>query len=139
MASETQQQGSCLCGKVSVFATPSSMHIDACHCDMCRQWGGGPLLAVECDGEVRFSGEEYISRYQSSEWAERAFCSQCGTHLFYRLTAGNHYALPVGLFGDGDWQFSKQIFIDQKPTYYAFANATEKLTGEEVFAAYAAK
>ncbi len=42
-------KGSCLCGAVSLSTTSMNHHVAACHCSMCRKWGGGPLLAVECE------------------------------------------------------------------------------------------
>jgi hypothetical protein len=105
---------------------------------MCRQWGGGPLLVIECDSEVSFSGEENIGIYQSSEWAERGFCNKCGSHLFYRLKSPNHlYYIPVGIFDNIEGLvFSHQVFIDEKPEYYSFANQTKNLTGAELFAQF---
>lgn len=137
MKSVSEHHGKCLCGAVRVTATPRSMNIDACHCVMCQKWGGGPLLAVECEGTTEFEGTDNISVFDSSDWAERGFCKKCGTHLFYRLKEDGHYAIPVGLFDDSDeWNFAAQIFIDQKPPFYSFANKTKNLTGEEVFAQY---
>lgn len=131
-------RGTCLCGAVVMIADDQT-HVAACHCEMCRRWGGGPLLAVECEGTVTIEGAEHITVYRSSYWAERGFCSKCGTHLFYRLVQGNHYALPAGLFQDKtDFDFTQEIFIDSKPAYYDFANKTERLTGEEVFAKFGA-
>ena len=137
MENRTGQRGSCLCGAVHVAARPKSTSIGACHCTMCRKWGGGPLFAAECEDDVRFDGEENIATFSSSDWAERGFCSKCGTHLFYRLKEGGHYAIPVGLFEDGDrWTLSDQIFIDEKPSFYSFAEKTRDLTGAEVFAQF---
>jgi len=59
-------KGSCLCGAVSLSTTSMNPHVAACHCSMCRKWGGGPLLAVECESDVSFKGEENIGIYQSS-------------------------------------------------------------------------
>jgi hypothetical protein len=104
---------------------------------MCRQWGGGPLLAVECGSDVTFDGEENIGVYQSSEWAERGFCKKCGSHLFYRLKQNQQYFIPVGIFKNSEgFVFDHQVFIDEKPEYYSFANETQNLTGEEVFALF---
>lgn len=137
MESGTAHRGACLCGAVRVKAEVKSNDIGACDCAMCRKWGGGPLLAVECESDVDFEGSEQILTFDSSEWAERGFCQKCGTHLFYRLKEGGHYAIPVGLFDDGDhWKFSQQIFIDQKPSFYSFAERTNNLTGQEVFDLY---
>lgn len=137
MDAMVEQHGSCLCGAVHVVATPASASIGACHCDMCRKWGGGPLFAAECGADVRFEGEEAISVYASSAWAERGFCRKCGTHLFYRLQGGGFHAIPVGLFdGNGEWNLAEQVFINEKPPWYSFAEPTRDLTGAEVFAQY---
>jgi hypothetical protein len=37
----------------------------------------------------------------------------------------------------GGYAFKTQIFIDEKPGYYEFANKTHNMTGAEVFAAFA--
>lgn len=139
MATPNECQCSCLCGAVRLGVTPKDHEVGACHCSMCRKWGGGPLLAVEVGRDVRIEGEEYIATYDSSAWAERGFCARCGTHLFYRLKEDGTYIMPVGLIGDdAPWTFTQQIFIDEKPGYYDFANRTSTMTGAEVFAAYGA-
>lgn len=138
MSERIQMKGSCLCGAVVVNAATVRPNAGACHCNMCRKWGGGPLLVVECGTDVSFRGEENKSVYDSSEWAERGFCSKCGTHLFYKLKKTGQYMIPVGLF-DGDEQqivFDHQIFIEEKPAYYCFSNKTENMTGAEVFAKF---
>ena len=129
--------GTCLCGAITI-QTLSHKTIDACHCGMCRRWGGGPALGIMCGTDVTIEGTEQLKTYQSSEWAERAFCGECGTHLFYRLLPTNEYFVPAGLFQDEtDFEFKEQIFIDQKPSYYEFANQTVNLTQSEVFAKFA--
>jgi hypothetical protein len=105
---------------------------------MCRKWGGGALLGVECDSDISFQGEENIGVYQSSQWAERGFCNKCGSHLFYRLKESNHYYIPVGIFDEqSDLVFDLQVFIEEKPEYYSFANKTKNLTGTELFEQFA--
>jgi hypothetical protein len=132
-----EHQGACLCGAVRVTARTKGNSIGACHCAMCRTWGGGPFFAAECERDVEFDGAEHIATFSSSDWAERGFCRTCGTHLFYRLRQEGTYAIPVGLFGDGSsWILSEQIFIEQKPAFYSFVQKTKELTGEEVFAQY---
>lgn len=135
MTGKTERTGHCLCGAVGVSIRTASRSVEVCHCSMCRKWAGGPLFAVECGSEVSFEGADRISVFGSSDWAERGFCSQCGTHLFYRLKKGGFYAVPVGLFDDGEsWVLEQQIFIDEKPSFYALANETPTLTGAQVFA-----
>jgi hypothetical protein len=88
---------------------------------------------------VQFDNTDSISDFSSSAWAERGFCRACGSHLFYRLKKEGNYWMPVGLFNDEQpWILDQQIFIDEKPPFYSFANETKNLTGAEVFAQYSA-
>jgi len=46
--------------------------------------------------------------------------------------------MPAGLFDDQDgFVFDHQVFIDNKPDYYSFANETDDMTEAEVVAKYA--
>lgn len=127
--------GKCLCGSVELTVEYSSNEVAACHCEMCRNWSGGPMLAIDCTDAVTISGEENVTRFSSSEWAERGFCNKCGTHLFYYLKPNGHYHLPVGLLkSEEDYNLTHQIFIDEKPSFYDFKNETINMTGPEVFA-----
>jgi hypothetical protein len=85
-------------------------------------------------------GDDSITVFDSSAWAERGFCSRCGTHLFYRIKQSQQYHMPAGLFEDHDhFVFEHQVFIDEKPAYYSFSNETKDMTGAEIFAMYAPK
>ncbi|MEG0922678.1 MAG: GFA family protein [Comamonas sp.] len=125
-------QAQCLCGAVHVTA-PTVRDVHVCHCSMCLRWNGGPGFSLAGGTEVEATGP--ITRYASSDWAERVFCNRCGTHLFYRLLATNEHFLAAGLFQDEDGlQLTQQIYIDEKPPYYGLVNDTPKLTGAEVMA-----
>lgn len=132
-------KGQCLCGSVKVTANAMSHNVGACNCTMCRKWTGGPLMAVDCGSDVVFDGEENVKTYDSSAWAERGFCSNCGNHLFYKLKANNQYIIPVGLFDNAEnIIFDHQVFIDEKPDYYDFSNETYNMTGKDVFEKFGA-
>ncbi len=139
MMTETKTgTGTCLCGAISFTAQNMKNRIGACHCNMCRKWGGSAFMEVDCGPDVKFEGEEKLSVFNSSEWAERCFCAVCGSHLFYRLKESQDHMIPVGLFDeDHDLVFDHQVFVDEKPDYYQFANKTEDLTGAELFAKFA--
>jgi hypothetical protein len=138
MGSDKEQTGGCLCGKVRFRIANPVSEVGACHCGMCRRWSGGVLFAADSGQAVVFEGEEHIVRYRSSDWAERAFCDTCGSNLFYRLVESSQIYLCAGALDDqSGLAFTGQIFIDEKPDWYTFANETKNLTGEEVFAMYA--
>ncbi len=137
MKKNINAKGQCLCKAVSITSNSMSHDTSACHCSMCRNWGGGPLLVVECGEDVSIDGLESVATYSSSDWGERAFCRQCGSHLFYRLKQQNQYFIPVGLFNPvTDVTFNTEVFIEEKPDYYSFSEETNKLTGEELFKQY---
>lgn len=137
MTSIDSVRGRCLCGAVGLDVRSPSHRVVACHCRMCRTWGGGPLLAVDGGTDVRIQGAEQVGIYRSSDWAERAFCTACGTHLFYRLVETGDYEIPVGLLESAPaWSLEEEIFIDEKPSYYAFAQHTTELTGTEAMRRY---
>jgi len=130
-------EGKCLCRSLTVTA-PDKKIVDACHCGMCRRWGGSPALGIASGSGVQIEGIDKIKVFQSSEWAERAFRDECGTHIFYKLLPTQEYFLPAGLFQeDTEFEFKEQIFIDKKPSYYEFANQILTLTEAEVFAKFA--
>lgn len=134
MTSIKTSQGSCLCGAVHLTVKAMSQNVGACHCNMCRKWSGGPFLAVDCGDGVIFEGNENISVFSSSDWAERGFCHNCGTHLFYRLKQNQQHFIPIGLLEESDsLVFDHQVFIDEKPPFYGFENKTHNMTGQELF------
>lgn len=139
MSEKISATGICLCGAVTLKVSALSTHIGACHCSMCRTWSGGPLFSANCGKEVTIDGEDSLGVFNSSAWAERGFCKVCGSNLFYRIKASGQYLANPEIFGKQDFQFTHQVFIDEKPTYYEFSNATKNMTGAEVFAIFAPK
>ena len=131
--------GGCLCGAVRFTAAPGSHKLGACHCSMCRRWSAGPFLALEVGSTLKVEDATHLGAYRSSDWAERCFCNKCGTVLFYRLVGKNYDVVSAEAFDDrGGFTFTSQIFVDEKPSYYDFANKTKMQTGAEVFAEFAA-
>jgi hypothetical protein len=73
----TTLTGSCKCGNVRVAVRGNPVRIGICHCTDCRQESGSaftffavwPAAEFECKGET-------------SEFAGRRFCPNCGSRLF---------------------------------------------------------
>ena len=127
--------GQCLCGAVKYTADGVETDHHACHCGMCRRWAGGSALFCAATKSVRFEGEANISRYASSEWAERGFCKACGTPMFYRFVRANAYMMSVGVFDDtSPFKLTREIFIDKKPEGYALAGDLPRWTVAEPLA-----
>ena len=94
--------GNCLCGAVTItVAGAHDPRPGACHCRMCQRWSGGLFLCFNAEAAgVTVAGP--VTRYASSGFAERAFCSVCGSHLWMRNTnaEGTSYELMPGLFDE---------------------------------------
>lgn len=135
-----EKSGQCLCGAVRFTASPRAhddgLHVDACHCGMCRRAIGGPLMGVMLDGPPDVADPSTLRTYASSPWAERVFCGVCGSNLFYRFQDGSMQMVNAGALDDlSDAVFPLEIFIDDKPSFYAFAGDRKRITGAEVMAA----
>jgi hypothetical protein len=122
-----ERKGGCLCGAVRFTARLTGRQFGVCHCDMCRRWTGSALLGITVpEGNVEWVGEEAIATRQTTPWAMRAWCKDCGSGLWFKVTQAGPYAgnveLPIGLFDDASGlTMTNEIYIDHKPDSFAFA------------------
>lgn len=120
------QTGGCMCGAVRFTARDVPKQAGVCHCEMCRRWTGSALIGVTVPlKNLDWGDETHLGRFQSSHWAERGFCTRCGSGLFFRVTKDSDYSddieLPIGVFDDPDgFEITNEIYIDTKPDSYAF-------------------
>ncbi len=127
----------CLCGRVTFTVTPHDLDVGVCHCAMCRRWTAGAFMALHCE-DVDIPENDALGVYRSSDWAERGFCKECGTPLFWRTHDHSMYAVSATAVEISEGlRLATEIFIEEKPQYYAFANDTRKMTGAEVMAMFA--
>ncbi len=91
--------GGCLCGAVR-FEVTERPNMDAyCYCKMCQRWSGSVLTSWEGFKAKDFQctkGE--IKYYQSSEFAERGFCPECGSSLVQRGLKDDWFSVSTGAF-----------------------------------------
>ena len=136
----SKSETNCLCGAVKITVDEINPKFTVCHCESCRAWGGAPFFAVQCGIKVKFEGDDKIKMYDSSSWASRGFCTECGTHLFYKFKESGEYNMPVGLFPDlKGLEMSMQYFSDQRPGYYCFSNETKEMTRDEIMARFSSQ
>ena len=132
-----EMKGSCLCGAVSFTASPSTMEMGVCHCSMCRKWSGGTFMAVSCDS-INIEDETHLKAFQASKWGERLFCDKCGSTLIWRTQDHKHSVMAAQAFDDpSKFEFTSEIFVDNKPDNFEFANPTKKMTEAQVMAQFA--
>jgi hypothetical protein len=78
---------------------------------MCRRWTGAAMWVFDVPAEaLTVSGP--VATYRSSSFAERAWCSECGTHLWIR-DDGAMFELMPGLFdGAANLPLQGEVYID---------------------------
>ena len=116
-------QGSCLCGKITIeMPEPEKKTVGMCHCTMCQRFFGGPMISLSeaPKDEVIIGGKAFLKFYDSSEWAERGFCSECGSSLCYRFKETGEISFSAGAFRDLDnFHVNMEICTDTRPNYLA--------------------
>ncbi|MFB0613333.1 GFA family protein [Aurantiacibacter poecillastricola] len=134
MADAATIEGHCLCRAVRITISHPKHHVEICHCDMCRRWGGAfyPALTGE---SFAIAGEDAVTTFQSSSWAERAFCGTCGSNLWYKFLPTGNRSFVAGLFdGAETLGIEKEIFVDEKARWTDLAGDHPRQTGAEVIA-----
>ena len=136
-----EKTGGCLCGAVRFEAHDVPGTFSICHCESCRRWTGSALLEVSVKTEnLTWHGGEHIATRASSAWAERAWCRECGTNMYFRHTRKDKWFgttdLPLGVFDDASgFELKHEIYVDYKPDSFSYAGQDHKhLTRAEVIA-----
>ena len=73
----TTLTGSCKCGNVRVALRGNPVRIGICHCTDCRQESGSAFTFFAV-----WPATEFESQGETSEFAGRRFCPNCGSRLF---------------------------------------------------------
>ncbi len=77
--------GGCHCGAVRYEAAETPKRHSICHCSDCRRSAGAPMVAWAVYGEDDVQVTKGEPKWRaSSDLAQRGFCPECGTGLFYR-------------------------------------------------------
>ena len=104
-------EGRCLCGAVRITVPALEGGASACHCSMCRRWSGAAMwgFVAEAD-DVSVTGE--VARHRASEFAERAFCPACGTHLWMRDDGANYELMPGLYDAAAEMPLVREVYAD---------------------------
>ena len=126
IASETkpsdrcQARGSCLCGSVIFEVRGPLRPVVYCHCTMCRRSGGHFMAATACNvAALHLLRSESLRWYQSSPAAQRGFCAECGSNLFWRPADGDYISIWAGSLDKPTGLVAREhIFVAHAGDYY---------------------
>ena len=96
-ASSGRLTGGCLCNAIRYECTEPPCDVHYCHCRMCQR-AFGNVFAVF--GSLPTSALSFTcgspQLYRSTSYAERGFCSACGTPLTFRYLRSEWIAISIG-------------------------------------------
>lgn len=119
-------KAACLCESVQFDVELVNLNLGICHCSMCRKSTGGTGFSYfYTKDKPNFTSRERLKIYDSSQVAERGFCQNCGTPIFYHRKSDDGYCIPPALLKslpNDEVYFSKEWYIDDKPSYYKYEN-----------------
>lgn len=120
--------GSCLCGRVKIKVEQLDRQVVACHCTQCRKQTGHFYAATRARlADIAIDGEQSITWYQASEHAERGFCQQCGSALFWRQKGATSMSILAGcLDSPTGLELTRHIFTSDKGDYYDITDGHEE-------------
>lgn len=121
-------KGSCECGQVQFSFPESRAAITVCHCSQCRKTSGHLWAATRTEyATLKFASDDTLKWYASSDWAQRGFCSACGSSLFYRMKDETGVGIAAGCLDNppDDFKVAKHIFTKDKGCYYDINDPVE--------------
>lgn len=134
--SDGAKTGQCLCGAVKYTAYGPKDELHACHCPTCQKWAGGVFVGLEVE-RLDVPESEALGVFKSSEWAERLYCTACGTNLAWRLQDGGMPIVTAASLDEpAKAELTLEYYIDTKPDGYALAGDHKRLTRQEVEALF---
>ena len=111
--------GGCHCGAIRFRVQGPLRQILMCHCSDCLKisgtsWGASAARAENLD----WLTEARPRWYRSSDWAERGFCSECGSQMFYRMDDRPLISIAPGAVDSSEMlSVAGQIFRSSHPAW----------------------
>ncbi len=120
--------GSCLCGAVR-YKAQNLRDVVACHCGQCRKQTGTYMSATGAlDTDLNIIESRGLKWFRSSRTAQRGFCQECGSVLFWKGDGKDYTAISAGsLDGKTDLKLEGHIYCDDAGDYYEIAGGGYKL------------
>ena len=115
--------GSCLCGAVAFEMHGPLDDVVACHCTQCRKQTGNYWASTHCaDADLKFTRQDGLKWFASSEDAKRGFCKECGSTLFWKKNGDHNTSICLGsIDGPSGLKLGGHIFTKDAGDYYVIA------------------
>ncbi len=115
-----EKTGRCLCGAVVITVRGELGPVSYCHCSQCRRQTGLYYATTDAAvADVNISGSDKIGSFRASPDAQRAFCRDCGSPLYWKADGRARLSLMAGLFPNPTGlKGGSHIFCADKGDFY---------------------
>ena len=112
--------GGCLCGAVRYEVVGPLRDVVNCHCSMCQKLHGGfGAHSKARKVNITITKSDGLAWYKTSEVAQRGFCRECGSSLFWEPFEYDATGILAGsLDGPTHLETMGHIFIGEKSDFY---------------------
>jgi hypothetical protein len=125
-----KQTGQCLCGSIKFEITGELAQPHACHCTQCVKQSGHFAVSTHVKrADFKLTEEKGLKWYQSSDYARRGFCQDCGSAIFWDGGDEDLYISMGSLHGSTGLRVANHIFVDEKPDHYEISDDLPKFAG----------
>lgn len=122
--------GQCLCGAVRYEVSGPLSPPHACHCAQCRRQSGHHTATTHVRRQdFSLTSDRGLKWYRSSALAERGFCAECGSSLFWDDGGEDVYLSMGSLDQPTGLTLASHIFVDEKADYYDMGDDLPKFAG----------
>ena len=122
--------GGCLCGAVRYQVNGPISEPHACHCSQCLRQSGHFAVSAEAKrSDFVVLEDRGLKWFRSSDFAQRGFCQECGSALFWDGGDGNINISTGSLDQPTGLRLASHIFVDEKADYYEIADDLPKYAG----------
>jgi len=113
--------GGCLCGNVRYEVRGPLRDVVNCHCSMCQKLHGSFGAHTKARKvNIHITNSTGLSWYKSSDLAQRGFCHDCGSSLFWEPFNLDATGILAGsLDGATGLKTIGHIFVGEKSDFYS--------------------
>lgn len=113
-----------MCGAVRFELNAALGGISHCYCSMCRKQHGAAFATYGTASRaalVIVDPTSALRAFRSSSWAQRRFCGNCGSSLFFEPDAArDNVEIALGALDDEPGRLPEaHIFVRDKPAWVA--------------------
>jgi hypothetical protein len=128
MERTTKTSGGCLCGAVQYEVAGALRPVVYCHCEQCQKTSGLYVAATACHpNRLKLLVDDGLRWYRSSSTAQRGFCSNCGSSLFWRPDHERFISIMAGTLSQPTGLTAAcHIYTEMVSDYYSIADGLPK-------------